>query len=102
MGNGAKLRIVNVSKTNQKVRVTVTAKNSGVQLQLVAAGNGHSGLMEKLADVSTTYIFETVLAPGENVINFTVTDTQGKAVEMINTKKLRQGALVSSIKVTSL
>ncbi len=102
MGNGAKLRIVNVSKINQKVRVTVAAKNSGLQLQLAAASNGHSGLMEKLADVSKTYIFETVLVPGENAVNFVVTDAQGKAVEMVNTKKLRQGALVSSIKVTPL
>jgi len=101
MGSGATLKFVNISQENQNIKIIVNAKNSNEQLQLSAKSKQISEQTYQLDAILKQYIFEIVLVPGENIVEFKITDTQGEEVLMSNTIKLRQGALISNIEVNT-
>ncbi|MEI7621382.1 MAG: hypothetical protein WCJ51_02500 [Candidatus Moraniibacteriota bacterium] len=98
MGDGGALSIVNMAPIVQKVKISLSAKNSNQPLQL-ALKNNPAVFSKNLTDTLTPYVFETTLIAGENTIEFAVTDQAGKPVTMKNSNQTRQGVIVMNIQV---
>jgi hypothetical protein len=96
LGDGAQIKIVNMSQIAQKVQITLDAKNSNAPL-VFSLGSSQK---EVAANTFGQYVFTQTIASGENVFKFNVADQQGKNVKMSNRKGLRGGLVVSNIQIT--
>jgi hypothetical protein len=96
LGDGASIKIVNMSKNVQKVKITVGV--NGPVGATFAASSDLTGAMI-LGESEKQYSFSTTLNVGENVIKFSVHDVQGLPIAISEAKKKHQAAIVSNISV---
>lgn len=96
VGDGAKLKIVNMENSPKKIFVSIKAQ-AAADLQFGLSGTSVVSDRKFVAGMNPAdYAFELMLVPGENMIDFEVKDAAGKTVLIREKKKDPLRALVVS------
>lgn len=96
MGDGASLKIMNMENIAKKVRIKISMKGAVDGLTVSSSSDPKKAIFS-LTNSFEEYSFDATILAGENVIPFNVRDSKGNAVNILNSKKKQQAAIVSKI-----
>lgn len=94
VGNGAQIKIVNMETLPKKVSITISAQAPTVLNFNISGAGIAEAKMHLVDDKGEKFIFEMLLAPGENIATFGVSDSAGKSILVREKKKDPKRALI--------